>query len=63
MWTAPDAAGPFTAGTTLASLPSDTARGELRYMPLAHPDLLPRSGCASGMYPRVCEGSDASSRR
>ena len=52
VWTAPTPHGPFTAGTTLASLPSDTARGELRYMPLAHPDLLPRSGSVVVSYSR-----------
>ena len=44
IWTAPGPTGPFTPGAPLAKLPSDTARGELRYMPLAHPDLLPRPG-------------------
>lgn len=44
IWTAPGPTGPFTAGEPVAQLPSDTARGELRYMPLAHPDLLPRPG-------------------
>ena len=41
VWTAPGPAGPFTAAVTLAEIPSDIATGELRYMPLAHPDLLP----------------------
>lgn len=44
IWTAPGPTGPFVAGEPVAQLPSDTARGELRYMPLAHPDLLPRPG-------------------
>ncbi len=52
VWTAPTPHGPFTAGTTLASLPSDTARGELRYMPLAHPDLLPMPGSVVVSYSR-----------
>ncbi|MDN5893977.1 MAG: DUF4185 domain-containing protein [Nocardioides sp.] len=45
VWTAPSPTGPFTAGEPLAKMPSDTVKGELRYMPLAHPGLLdePRS--------------------
>ena len=41
IWTAPGPHGPFTASTALAMIPSDSATGMLRYMPLAHPDLLP----------------------
>lgn len=41
IWTAPGPAGPFTASPALAAIPSDTATGMLRYMPLAHPDLFP----------------------
>lgn len=50
VWRAPDPWGPFDAGTTVASLPSDTARGRLRYMPLAHPGLLPRPGTVVVSY-------------
>ncbi len=39
-WSAPAPTGPFDSGTTLAKLPSDPKGGELRYMPLAHPDLV-----------------------
>jgi hypothetical protein len=51
-WTAPRPTGPFTAGPPLARLPSDTATGQLRYMPLAHPDLLPRPGTVVVSYSR-----------
>lgn len=44
VWTAPDPAGPFTAGPAVAQLPSDAVTGTVRYMPLAHPWLLPRRG-------------------
>lgn len=44
IWTAPGPAGPFTASQALAAIPSDSATGMLRYMPLAHPDLLPEKG-------------------
>ena len=44
VWTAPDPWGPFDAGRTVAPLPSDAAQGRLRYMPLAHPGLLPEPG-------------------
>jgi hypothetical protein len=41
VWTAAGPNGPFKATATLAKIPSNVAAGELRYMPLAHPDLLP----------------------
>jgi hypothetical protein len=41
IWSSPGPTGPFTAGAPVAEIPSDEARGRLRYMPLAHPDLLP----------------------
>nr|WP_281363757.1 DUF4185 domain-containing protein [Nocardioides daedukensis] len=44
VWTAPSPTGPFTAHGALAQLPSDTVKGALRYMPLAHPGLLPEDG-------------------
>ena len=40
VWTAPSPTGPWDAGTTVAPLASDPESGELRYMPLAHPDLI-----------------------
>ena len=44
VWTAPTPWGPFDSGTKVADLPSDLRAGELRYMPLAQPDLLPKPG-------------------
>ncbi|WP_148616307.1 DUF4185 domain-containing protein [Nocardioides rubriscoriae] len=44
IWTAPAPTGPFTPSPALAQIPSDAATGTLRYLPLAHPDLLPRPG-------------------
>lgn len=41
VWTAPAPTGPFTASPALAAIPSDAVTGQLRYLPLAHPDLLP----------------------
>lgn len=51
-WTAPAPTGPFTAQPPVADLPSDSAGGELRYMPLAHPDLLPEAGSVLVSYSR-----------
>ena len=48
----PAPTGPFAAGRTLAKLPSNTATGELRYMPLAHPDLVPEKGTMVVSYSR-----------
>jgi hypothetical protein len=44
VWSARAPTGPFTDATVVARIPSDAATGTLRYMPLAHPDLLPRPG-------------------
>lgn len=44
VWTAPTPHGPFTAQEPLASIPSKEDGSLLRYMPLAHPDLLPEPG-------------------
>jgi hypothetical protein len=44
IWSSPGPTGPFTAGDPVAEIPSDVAAGQLRYMPLAHPDLLPEDG-------------------
>ncbi len=41
IWKAPGPTGPFVAGPPVASIPSNSSDGLLRYMPLAHPDLLP----------------------
>jgi hypothetical protein len=58
-WTAPSATGPFDGGESLAALSSDLWAGELNYMPLAHPDLLPRPGTVVVSYSR--NSSDAGS--
>lgn len=52
VWTAPSPTGPFTAHGALAQMPSDTVRGQLRYMPLAHPGFLPRRGSMVVSYSR-----------
>lgn len=41
IWKAPAPTGPFVPSEPLAKIPSDSTDGLLRYMPLAHPDLLP----------------------
>ncbi|MCR6032601.1 DUF4185 domain-containing protein [Nocardioides sp. zg-579] len=51
-WTAPAPTGPFTAQPPVADLPSDSTTGELRYMPLAHPDLVPRPRSVVVSYSR-----------
>ena len=43
VWTAPSPVGPFDDGTTVAPLPGGP-NGELTYMALAHPELLPQPG-------------------
>lgn len=50
VWTASGPTGPFTASATLAQIPSDAATGTLRYLPLAHPDLLPKPGTVVVSY-------------
>jgi len=42
LWTAPGPTGPFRPGEALAQIPSTDS--VLRYMPLAHPELLPKKG-------------------
>jgi len=42
LWKAPGPTGPFTALPPVAKIPSTSS--ELRYMPLAHPDLFPEPG-------------------
>jgi len=52
VWSAPAPTGPFDDGTVVGHLPSDLKTGELRYMPLAHPDLLPDPGSVLVSYSR-----------
>ena len=52
VWSAPSPTGPFDGGTTVARIPSEVAAGRLRYMPLAHPDLLPAPGSVVVSYSR-----------
>lgn len=59
IWTAPSPTGPFTASPPLAKLPSDAVTGQLRYMPLAHPDLLPIKGSMVVSYSRNNTDPDA----
>lgn len=51
-WTAPGPTGPFTATDPVAEIPSDPDSGELRYMPLAHPTLLPKKHTMVVSYSR-----------
>jgi hypothetical protein len=44
VWTSPGPTGPFTASAPVAQIPSDNDHHVFRYMPLAHPDLLPKPG-------------------
>jgi hypothetical protein len=50
IWKAPAPTGPFVPSAPLADLPSD--KGVLRYMPLAHPDLLPAADSVVVSYSR-----------
>ncbi|CAN5269607.1 hypothetical protein BH09ACT12_BH09ACT12_36830 [soil metagenome] len=50
VWTAPGPTGPFTVSPSLAEIPSDAVTGTLRYLPLAHPDLLPKPGTVVVSY-------------
>jgi hypothetical protein len=50
IWTAPAPTGPFVASPPSAAIPSDSVTGTLRYMPLAHPDLLPEPGTVVVSY-------------
>lgn len=52
IWKAPGPTGPFTAADPVAEIPSDLEAGTLRYMPLAHPDLLPEPGTIVVSYSR-----------
>jgi hypothetical protein len=50
IWTAPGPTGPFTLAARPVEIPSDAATGTLRYLPLAHPDLLPKPGTVVVSY-------------
>ncbi|MCW2857780.1 MAG: hypothetical protein JWR52_3395 [Marmoricola sp.] len=50
IWTASSPTGPFVAAPAAASIPSDAVTGTLRYMPLAHPELLPIPGTVVVSY-------------
>jgi len=56
VWSSPTPEGPFTAGPALAHIPSSADGTTLRYMPLAHPDLLPKDGT---MVVSVSRNSDS----
>jgi hypothetical protein len=49
IWSSPSPTGPFVAGPSVARIPSERS-GILRYMPLAHPDLLPEKGSVVVSY-------------
>jgi hypothetical protein len=49
VWSSPSPTGLFTAGPPVARIPSERS-GTLRYMPLAHPDLLPKKGTVVVSY-------------
>ncbi|MDH2413985.1 DUF4185 domain-containing protein [Nocardioides sp. CER19] len=50
VWTASSPTGPFGDATVVAHIPSEATSGTLRYMPLAHPDLLPEPGTVVVSY-------------
>lgn len=52
VWPGAGPTGPFGPPTVVAELPCDAATGELRYMPLAHPGLLPEPGTVVVSYSR-----------
>jgi hypothetical protein len=52
VWSAPSPTGPFDSGTVVGELPSDLKTGALRYMPLAHPDLMPDPATVLVSYSR-----------
>ncbi len=52
IWKSPSPTGPFTPTAPVADIPSDMTTGTLRYMPLAHPDLLPEPGTVVISYSR-----------
>ena len=50
LWRAPSPTGPFEVLEVAAQIPSDAATGTLRYLPLAHPELLPQRGSVVVSY-------------
>ncbi|HEX5086395.1 MAG TPA: DUF4185 domain-containing protein [Nocardioides sp.] len=52
VWPGDAPVGPFGPPQPVAELPCDPATGELRYMPLAHPQLLPEPGTVVVSYSR-----------
>jgi hypothetical protein len=52
VWSGPSPTGPFGKPQPVAELACDSDTGELRYMPLAHPQLLFRSGTVVVSYSR-----------
>lgn len=52
IWKGPSPTGPFTEASRPATIPSDESTGALRYMPLAHPRILPRQGSVVVSYSR-----------
>lgn len=50
LWRAPSPTGPFEILEVAAQIPSDAATGTLRYLPLAHPELLPQPGTVVVSY-------------
>ncbi|MEI7058250.1 hypothetical protein WBG06_20655 [Nocardioides sp. CCNWLW239] len=51
-WTSSSPTGPFREQPPVGTLPSGVARGELRYMPLAHPEILEQPGSVVVSYSR-----------
>ncbi len=52
VWPAPKPWGPFGDPVVVDNLPSNAADGQLRYMPLAHPDLIHKEGRMLVSYSR-----------
>jgi hypothetical protein len=52
VWPGAGPTGPFGPAQEVAELPCDATTGELRYMPLAHPGLLPLPGTVVVSYSR-----------
>ena len=52
IWKASAPTGPFVPSAPLARIPSNSSDGLLRYMPLAHPDLLPSTDSVVVSYSR-----------
>jgi len=52
VWPGDSPVGPFGPPQAVADIPCDPVTGELRYMPLAHPGLLPMAGTVVVAYSR-----------